>query len=133
GPAMPLYPLAIQNAVEPEVLGQATSANQFFRQIGGAIGASVLGALLASSLSNSFYQLQSDQQASAISVEDLVQEGAVAVDRAFEKNEKQITYHLHEWYENGNEDSKDFLLSADIPVSVKKSVENGSRTQANLS
>src|SRR5690606_8521873 len=57
GPAMPLYPLAIQNAVEPEVLGQATSSNQFFRQIGGAIGASILGAILASSLSSSFYQL----------------------------------------------------------------------------
>src|SRR5690606_5923978 len=132
GPAMPLYPLAIQNAVEPEVLGQATSANQFFRQIGGAIGASVLGALLASSLSSSFYQLQSDQQTSALSVEDLVQEGAVAVDRAFLEKEKQVTYHLKEWYAHGNVASKAFLLSTDIPVSVKKNIEERTRAQANL-
>ena len=46
GPSMPLYTLAIQNAVEMRQLGQATSAAQFFRQIGGAIAAALLGAVL---------------------------------------------------------------------------------------
>ncbi|WP_234795192.1 MDR family MFS transporter [Hymenobacter arizonensis] len=50
GPTMPLYTLAIQNAIEPHLLGQATSASQFFRQIGGAITASVLGAVLTFTL-----------------------------------------------------------------------------------
>jgi MFS family permease len=50
GPTMPLYTLAIQNAIEPQLLGQATSASQFFRQIGGAITASVLGAVLTLTL-----------------------------------------------------------------------------------
>ncbi|MBF9239060.1 DHA2 family efflux MFS transporter permease subunit [Hymenobacter sp. BT683] len=50
GPTMPLYTLAIQNAIEPRLLGQATSASQFFRQIGGAITASVLGAVLTLTL-----------------------------------------------------------------------------------
>lgn len=53
GPTMPLYTLAIQNAIEPRLLGQATSASQFFRQIGGAITASVLGTVLTLTLTQS--------------------------------------------------------------------------------
>ncbi|UOQ77571.1 hypothetical protein MUN84_02400 [Hymenobacter sp. 5516J-16] len=53
GPTMPLYTLAIQNAIEPQLMGQATSASQFFRQIGGAITASVLGAILTFTLTHS--------------------------------------------------------------------------------
>ncbi|MCB2408698.1 MDR family MFS transporter [Hymenobacter lucidus] len=50
GPSMPLYTLAIQNAIEPCFTGQATSASQFFRQIGGAMAAAVLGTILTLSL-----------------------------------------------------------------------------------
>src|SRR5581483_11157697 len=46
GPTLPLYPLAVQNAVDFTKIGQATSAAQFFRQIGGLVGAAGLGALL---------------------------------------------------------------------------------------
>jgi MFS family permease len=53
GPTMPLYTLAIQNAIEPHLMGQATSASQFFRQIGGAITASVLGTVLTLTLAQS--------------------------------------------------------------------------------
>ena len=53
GPTMPLYTLAIQNAIDPRLTGQATSASQFFRQIGGAIAASVLGAVLTFTLTHS--------------------------------------------------------------------------------
>jgi EmrB/QacA subfamily drug resistance transporter len=53
GPTMPLYTLAIQNAIEPHLMGQATSASQFFRQIGGAITASILGAILTVTLAHS--------------------------------------------------------------------------------
>lgn len=54
GPANPLYTLAIQNAVDVRRIGQATSAAQFFRQIGGAIGTAVLGTVLATGLTNGF-------------------------------------------------------------------------------
>jgi EmrB/QacA subfamily drug resistance transporter len=47
GPSMPLYTLAIQNAVDARKLGQATSASQFFRQIGSTAGAAVMGAAMA--------------------------------------------------------------------------------------
>jgi MFS family permease len=53
GPSMPLYTLAIQNAVPLPLIGQATSAGQFFRQIGGALGAAVMGTLLTASLAQS--------------------------------------------------------------------------------
>ena len=57
GPGLPLYTLAIQNAVAPGAVGQATSASQFFRQIGGAVGAALMGTLLATSLATSFAAL----------------------------------------------------------------------------
>lgn len=46
GPTMPLYSLAVQNAVPPHQIGQATAACQFFRQMGGVIFSAVLGSLL---------------------------------------------------------------------------------------
>ena len=58
GPTMPLYPLAIQNAVDVRRIGQATSASQFFRQIGGTVGAAVMGTVLATSLTASFASMQ---------------------------------------------------------------------------
>ena len=50
GPGMPLFTLAVQNAVPPERLGTASSATQFFRQIGSTIGIALMGAVLAASL-----------------------------------------------------------------------------------
>lgn len=58
GPSMPLYTLAIQNAVDVRRVGQATSASQFFRQMGGTVGAAVMGTVLATSLMASFGAMQ---------------------------------------------------------------------------
>ena len=71
GPTMPLYTLAIQNAIEPHLLGQATSASQFFRQIGGAITASVLGAVLT-------FTLAQNMPATAAPIRPVVQRTVVA-------------------------------------------------------
>jgi EmrB/QacA subfamily drug resistance transporter len=54
GPSLPLYTLAIQNAVDVRKVGQATSSSQFFRQIGGTVGAAIMGTVLATSLATSF-------------------------------------------------------------------------------
>ncbi len=59
GPGLPLYTLAIQNAIDPRKVGQATSAAQFFRQIGGAVGAAVMGTILATTLTAAFAGLGS--------------------------------------------------------------------------
>ncbi|WP_436318616.1 MFS transporter [Streptomyces nodosus] len=53
GLVMPVLVLAVQNSVGPADLGTATSANNYFRQIGGSVGAAVFGTLFASRLSDS--------------------------------------------------------------------------------
>lgn len=57
GPSLPLFTLAIQNAVDVRRVGQATSAAQFFRQMGGTVGTAVMGTVLATTLGLSFARL----------------------------------------------------------------------------
>ncbi|MGW0476846.1 MFS transporter [Streptomyces coeruleorubidus] len=52
GMVMPVLILAVQNSVRPADLGTATSANNYFRQIGGSVSAAVLGTLLAGRLAD---------------------------------------------------------------------------------
>lgn len=47
GPVNSLLTLAVQNATPREHLGMATSANQFFRQIGGTLAVAVFGTLMS--------------------------------------------------------------------------------------
>jgi EmrB/QacA subfamily drug resistance transporter len=47
GLVMPVLVLAVQNSVPPADLGTATSANNYFRQIGGSVGAAVFGTVFA--------------------------------------------------------------------------------------
>lgn len=85
GPSFPLYTLAIQNAVDVRKLGQATSASQFFRQIGGTVGAALMGAVLAAGLAGAFTAGPSPQENLGIpagnfgSVEELSQGGLEAI------------------------------------------------------
>ena len=58
GPSMPLFTLAIQNAVDVRMVGQATSASQFFRQTGATVGAAVMGTVLASTLGLAFSTME---------------------------------------------------------------------------
>jgi EmrB/QacA subfamily drug resistance transporter len=46
GPSQSLFNLAVQNAVPANQLGIATSASQFFRQMGSVVGLALFGALL---------------------------------------------------------------------------------------
>jgi EmrB/QacA subfamily drug resistance transporter len=46
GISMPLYTIAVQNAVPYAVMGVATSTTAFFRSIGGAFGLAVLGSVM---------------------------------------------------------------------------------------
>ncbi|MCI3271206.1 MFS transporter [Streptomyces cylindrosporus] len=52
GLVMPVLVLAVQNSVRPADLGTATSANNYFRQIGGSVGAAIFGTLFADRLSD---------------------------------------------------------------------------------
>ena len=80
GPAMPLFTLAIQNAVDVRFVGQATSASQFFRQIGATVGAAVMGTVLATTLGAAFSTLEVPVRVTAApgsSLEQLVSTGGV--------------------------------------------------------
>jgi len=50
GMIMQIMVIATQNSVDPRDLGTATSANSFFRTLGGAFGTALLGAILNSRL-----------------------------------------------------------------------------------
>jgi EmrB/QacA subfamily drug resistance transporter len=56
GMVMPVLVLAVQNAVRPADLGTATSANNYFRQIGGSVGAAVFGTLFARRLTEALHE-----------------------------------------------------------------------------
>ncbi len=60
GPGMPLFTLAIQNAADVRLIGQATSASQFFRQTGATVGAALMGTVLGVTLGLSFAQIGED-------------------------------------------------------------------------
>nr|WP_282548579.1 MFS transporter [Streptomyces rochei] len=53
GMVMPVLVLVVQNSVRPTDLGTATSANNYFRQIGGSVGAAIFGTLFADRLTDS--------------------------------------------------------------------------------
>ena len=50
GPSQSLFSLAVQNAAPPNQLGVATSASQFFRQIGSTVGVAIFGAVMTHNL-----------------------------------------------------------------------------------
>jgi EmrB/QacA subfamily drug resistance transporter len=52
GPSIPLYTLAIQNAVPPRQMGVATSSATFFRQLGMTVGVALMGTVFAGTLAS---------------------------------------------------------------------------------
>ena len=54
GPTIPLFTLAVQNAVQPRDIGGATALVTFSRSLGTTIGVAVLGSVFATVLGNSF-------------------------------------------------------------------------------
>jgi len=54
GITMPVYVIAVQNAVPYSIMGIATSTNQFFRSIGGAFGLAIAGSVMNNSFATEF-------------------------------------------------------------------------------
>lgn len=52
GLIMQVIVLVVQNAVEPNQIGTATSANNYFREMGGAIGIAIFGSIFTSRLTS---------------------------------------------------------------------------------
>ncbi|SDR89680.1 MDR family MFS transporter [Microterricola viridarii] len=51
GLIMQVVVLVVQNAVDPEMVGTATSTNNYFREVGASLGVAIFGAMFASRLS----------------------------------------------------------------------------------
>jgi MFS family permease len=78
GPSMPLFTLAVQNAVDVRFIGQATSAAQFFRQMGATVGAALMGAVLGTTIGIAFAAIELPAEvrgAPEASLEQLVSTG----------------------------------------------------------
>jgi len=50
GPSFAVFTLIVQNAVQPQLIGVATSSLTFFQQIGGTVGLTIAGTVFASRL-----------------------------------------------------------------------------------
>ena len=57
GVALPLYVIAVQNAVPYRIMGIATSSVQFFRAIGATVGLALFGSLMASGFASNVAEL----------------------------------------------------------------------------
>ncbi|WP_016908058.1 MFS transporter [Streptomyces xiaopingdaonensis] len=63
GFVLPVLILAVQNSVPASQLGTATSAHNYFRQIGGSVGAAIFGTLFAQRLTDALeWELPSDRR-----------------------------------------------------------------------
>ncbi len=56
GATMPVFPIAVQNAVSIDRVGVATSSIQFLRSMGGSLGAAVFGAMLTNRFASAFHR-----------------------------------------------------------------------------
>lgn len=54
GVTLPIFPLAVQNAVDASQTGMATAAIQFVRSLGGSLGAAIFGAVLSNAYAPAF-------------------------------------------------------------------------------
>jgi EmrB/QacA subfamily drug resistance transporter len=59
GVAMPVFTLTVQNAVDQKLLGVATASSQLFRSLGGTIGVSIMGTVLAHRMASKMQELTS--------------------------------------------------------------------------
>ncbi|WP_320778598.1 MFS transporter [Streptomyces sp. CRN 30] len=77
GMVMPVLVLAVQNSVRPADLGSATSANNYFRQIGGSVGAAVFGTLFAGRLTDALADRLPADAGTALPDAEAITPGAV--------------------------------------------------------
>jgi EmrB/QacA subfamily drug resistance transporter len=71
GITLPLYMIAVQNAVPHEVLGVATSSIAFFRSIGGSVGLAIFGSVMNNRFASDFINLLPSEVKDTIPAEQL--------------------------------------------------------------
>lgn len=73
GATMPVFTLAVQNAVEVHFVGIVTSTVQFVRSVGGALGAAIFGSILANRYLPAFHSMLPHDVAAKIPLDHLAQ------------------------------------------------------------
>lgn len=128
GPILPLYTLAIQNAVDVRKLGQATSASQFFRQIGGTIGVAIMGTVLATTLAAS---LAANSQLAALGAAPELEGGAASsspaqIEAGIEASFAQQYQQLAAAIQGGDEAALQSVLEASsLPEAAQTGILQG--------
>ena len=75
GITFPAFTIAVQNAVPHDLLGAATSATQFYRSVGGAMGLAVLGSLMANRFASGLSESLSPAMREALPPERIAELG----------------------------------------------------------
>ncbi len=120
GPTFPLFTLAIQNAVPVTHLGQATSAAQFFRQIGATMGAAAMGAVMGITLSAQLAPLAAPRPAWAgwtADPEVLATTGGSLVE---DEVDRHFGNRLNVLLEDLNASGTEGIDDAELPIRVRE-------------
>jgi len=118
GPGMPLFTLAVQNAVPQERLGTASSATQFFRQIGSTIGIALMGAVLAASLQSQLAaSLPTQFQQTKIEVDQM--RDPTAFEKELESKLDEVLVLLDRAFSGDQEAKKELLENPLLPSDLK--------------
>lgn len=126
GPGMPIYTLAVQNTVPRERMGVASSAAQFFRQIGSSIGAALMGTVLISAMQADVpkflpAQVRASQSSFTSSGSQSTTDIAPAVRGDFSKIENEITAALA-----GEQKAyAEVMRNPQVPTAYRKEIPKG--------
>lgn len=137
GPSQSLFNLAVQNAVPSTQLGIATSASQFFRQMGSVVGLALFGALLTYRLTDELSKRVPELAAGAVRM-DLSQVQSLALDPHRMQHElikgADAQYgRIAVLYQDRASARQDILADTTIPSAVKDSVRENARPDATIS
>ena len=127
GPSLPLYTLAIQNAVDVRKIGQATSASQFFRQIGGTVGAAIMGTVLATTLAASFAGLDlPGAPAGGATAEQLGSTGGANIAQTVQASFDSQYQVIAQAVEQGDDEALSSALGASpLPAEAQAGIQQG--------
>jgi EmrB/QacA subfamily drug resistance transporter len=149
GPSIPLYTLAVQNAVSPEKIGVATSAATFFRSMGSTVGLaiffSIFGNYLATNLPTAISSATADLPANLrdqfassgaggtlssegsgnslrFDTEAIKKQATAAVSKGFDEFESNLTKAIRD---NDPAAVKAVLANPQTPAQLKTALQNG--------
>jgi EmrB/QacA subfamily drug resistance transporter len=134
GPSQSLFNLAVQNAVPSSQLGIATSASQFFRQMGSVVGLALFGALLTHILTSELSKRVPELAAMTARI-DLSQVQSQALDphrmqRALIATADAQYQQFARTYKDRTSARQDILADTTISMTVKDLLREGTAANA---